>query len=75
MMMPKPESKKCSGCGFMHPSPWDDKCPMKAGSDKQMSDVIMFSEFVKTELPKYSNTKELIAAMTKLIRLKGTIRR
>jgi hypothetical protein len=67
----KPESKKCSGCGYVHPSPWDDNCPVKKNLDKDSLKSIEFCENLKEVLMQLSNSEQIINSIKKLINLKG----
>ena len=74
-MVLRPESRRCSGCGHFHPSPWYANCAVKLAKDSNIGEIIKFTEYLKEELVKYDNFKELSLAIKKLIQLKGILKK
>lgn len=71
MPMEMPPSRQCSGCGHIHPPPWDDSCPMgkaqKGVANERTQAISSFCIELSQYLQDHPHYKEVIGKLKQLM--------
>lgn len=68
-MMDRPITRKCK-CGYVHPAPWDDKCPMISQSAEDSNEISSFMSKLTEYLYNSENPKEIMMRIVEAINKK-----